>query len=166
MVGTLLTTLEEAPVLPSWDELAADAHVVAIPMRVPFRGVDRARGAAAARPGRLGRVLAVPRVRRRGGRALARRRGRGGLDGLARAGARPGAGQRDRARGRRRRRAGRCSPASPAAPPPRSRSRRPARSLADDVDRVAAVRDVLGAAGRVRVDANGAWSVDDAVDAR
>ncbi|MGL5861586.1 MAG: o-succinylbenzoate synthase, partial [Phycicoccus sp.] len=38
-------------------------------------------------------------------------------------------------------------------------------SLADDLDRVAAVRDALGAAGRVRVDANGAWSVADAVDA-
>ena len=24
--------------IPSWDELSADAHVVAIPMRVPFRG--------------------------------------------------------------------------------------------------------------------------------
>lgn len=38
-------------------------------------------------------------------------------------------------------------------------------SLADDLDRVAAVRDVLGPAGRVRVDANAAWSVDDAVRA-
>ncbi|MGL4744985.1 MAG: o-succinylbenzoate synthase [Dermatophilaceae bacterium] len=38
-------------------------------------------------------------------------------------------------------------------------------ALADDLDRVAAVRDALGAAGRVRVDANGAWSVADAVDA-
>ena len=38
-------------------------------------------------------------------------------------------------------------------------------SLADDVDRVAAVRDALGPSGRVRVDANGAWSVDDAVRA-
>ncbi|MGL5867056.1 MAG: o-succinylbenzoate synthase, partial [Dermatophilaceae bacterium] len=38
-------------------------------------------------------------------------------------------------------------------------------SLADDLARVAAVRDVLGATGRVRVDANGAWSVTDAVDA-
>lgn len=37
--------------------------------------------------------------------------------------------------------------------------------LADDVDRVAAVRDVMGPAARVRVDANAAWSVDDAVDA-
>ncbi|MDQ3714888.1 MAG: o-succinylbenzoate synthase [Actinomycetota bacterium] len=39
----------------------------------------------------------------------------------------------------------------------------PGQSLADDVERVAAVRDALGAAGAVRVDANGAWSVDDAV---
>ena len=38
-------------------------------------------------------------------------------------------------------------------------------SLADDVSRVAAVREVLGSAGRVRVDANGAWSVDDALAA-
>lgn len=35
-------------------------------------------------------------------------------------------------------------------------------SLADDVDRVAAVRSALGSTGRVRVDANGAWSVADA----
>lgn len=38
-------------------------------------------------------------------------------------------------------------------------------SLADDVDRVAAVRDVLGVSGKVRVDANGGWSVDDALHA-
>ena len=34
--------------------------------------------------------------------------------------------------------------------------------LADDLLRVEAVRDALGPSGRVRVDANGAWSVDDA----
>ncbi|MDO5534555.1 MAG: o-succinylbenzoate synthase [Propionibacteriaceae bacterium] len=38
-------------------------------------------------------------------------------------------------------------------------------SLADDLDRVAAVRDALGASGFIRVDANAAWSVSDAVDA-
>ncbi|HMM95534.1 o-succinylbenzoate synthase [Phycicoccus sp.] len=36
---------------------------------------------------------------------------------------------------------------------------------ADDVDRVAAVRSALGRHGRIRVDANGAWSVEDAADA-
>jgi len=39
----------------------------------------------------------------------------------------------------------------------------PGQSLADDEARVEAVRDALGPSGRVRVDANGAWSVDDAV---
>jgi O-succinylbenzoate synthase len=34
--------------------------------------------------------------------------------------------------------------------------------LRDDVDRVAAVRDLLGPTGCVRVDANGAWSLSDA----
>ena len=38
-------------------------------------------------------------------------------------------------------------------------------ALADDVERVAAVRDALGPTGRVRVDANAAWSVEEAVRA-
>ena len=38
-------------------------------------------------------------------------------------------------------------------------------ALHDDVARVAAVRDVLGPTGRIRVDANGAWSAADAVRA-
>ena len=38
-------------------------------------------------------------------------------------------------------------------------------TIDDDVCRVAAVRDALGSAGRIRVDANGGWSVDEARDA-
>ncbi len=38
-------------------------------------------------------------------------------------------------------------------------------SLGEDLDRVAAVRDALGPSGQVRVDANGAWSLEDAVRA-
>ncbi|WP_246142596.1 o-succinylbenzoate synthase [Nocardioides rubriscoriae] len=41
----------------------------------------------------------------------------------------------------------------------------PGQTLADDVARVEAVRDALGPGGAVRVDANGGWSVDDAVTA-
>ena len=41
----------------------------------------------------------------------------------------------------------------------------PGQALAEDQARVEAVRDALGPAGQVRVDANGAWSVDDAVAA-
>jgi O-succinylbenzoate synthase len=37
--------------------------------------------------------------------------------------------------------------------------------LEDDVDRVAAVRDVMGPAVRLRIDANGGWTVTEAVDA-
>lgn len=37
--------------------------------------------------------------------------------------------------------------------------------LADDVARVRAVRDALGPAGRIRVDANAAWSLDEATTA-
>jgi len=38
----------------------------------------------------------------------------------------------------------------------------PGQVLADDVARVAAARDYLGPEGRIRVDANGAWNVDEA----
>jgi O-succinylbenzoate synthase len=38
-------------------------------------------------------------------------------------------------------------------------------SLDDDLARVAAVRDVLGSAARIRVDANGGWDVDQALTA-
>jgi O-succinylbenzoate synthase len=41
----------------------------------------------------------------------------------------------------------------------------PGQDLADDLDRVAAVRDALGPAGRIRIDANGAWDVDQAMSA-
>jgi len=39
----------------------------------------------------------------------------------------------------------------------------PGQSLAEDQARLEAVRDAVGASGTVRVDANGAWSVDEAV---
>ena len=38
----------------------------------------------------------------------------------------------------------------------------PGQALGDDLDRVAAVRDALGPQGRIRVDANGGWDVDQA----
>ncbi|NYI05788.1 o-succinylbenzoate synthase [Allostreptomyces psammosilenae] len=41
----------------------------------------------------------------------------------------------------------------------------PGQTLADDVARVEAVRDALGPTGRVRVDANGGWTLDEAVRA-
>jgi len=41
----------------------------------------------------------------------------------------------------------------------------PAQTLDDDVARVAAVRDAIGPEGRVRIDANGTWTVHEAIDA-
>jgi O-succinylbenzoate synthase len=41
----------------------------------------------------------------------------------------------------------------------------PGQGLADDIARVEAVRDALGPHGKVRVDANAAWTVDEAVPA-
>jgi o-succinylbenzoate synthase len=41
----------------------------------------------------------------------------------------------------------------------------PGQRLRDDLDRVEAVRDALGPSGRVRIDANGAWDVDQALTA-
>ncbi|WP_018157040.1 o-succinylbenzoate synthase [Demetria terragena] len=41
----------------------------------------------------------------------------------------------------------------------------PGQTLQDDLDRVAAVRDAMGARAKIRVDANGGWSVDQAADA-
>jgi O-succinylbenzoate synthase len=38
----------------------------------------------------------------------------------------------------------------------------PGQGLTDDVERVAAVREALGPAGRIRIDANGAWSTSQA----
>ncbi len=41
----------------------------------------------------------------------------------------------------------------------------PGQSLEDDVARVASVREALGRDGRIRVDANGAWTTEEAVEA-
>lgn len=41
----------------------------------------------------------------------------------------------------------------------------PGQSLADDLERVSAVREAMGPAARIRIDANGGWSVDEAVRA-
>ena len=38
----------------------------------------------------------------------------------------------------------------------------PGTTLAEDVARVSAVRDALGPTGRIRLDANGSWTLDEA----
>ena len=68
---------------PGLDDLLAAVSVVQIPMRVRFRGVIAREAVLLRGPGRVGRVLAVPRVRRRRVGALAGGRGGVGVDRLA-----------------------------------------------------------------------------------
>ena len=92
--------------------------------------------------------------------------GRGRLGKLARAGPRPTCRSTRPCLRSQWRRSPRCWRSSPVPRPRRSRWPRPVRRLEQDVERVAAVADALGgSAGRIRVDANGGWSVDEARDA-
>ena len=93
---------------------------------------------------------------------MARRGDRLRLERAAARAARPDPGQRDGSGGRPRQRRAPCSPCSPDAARRRSRSRRPTAPWAADVARVRAVREALGPEGRIRVDANGGWNVDEA----
>ena len=132
-------------------------------MRTRFRGLDLRDGVLRARRRRLGGVLPVLGLRRRG---VASRGGgppRGGRRGLAGPGADAGPGQRDRA-GRRRREGPRDRARLRRLPDRQGEGGR-ARAVAgaDDIARLEAVRDGARPRRAIRVDANGAWDVDTAV---
>ena len=136
-------------------------RVFSIPLTTRFRGITVREGVLV-RASRLGRVQPVPGVRRRDVRALAGLCARGGRRRLAsavalrhpgqrdRPGVLPGTGARDRAR-----LAG-CRTA-------KVKVAEPGQQPAEDEARLEAVRDALGPDGLVRIDANGGWSVDEAV---
>ena len=148
---------------PDLADLLDRLHVVALPMRVRFRGITIREVALIDGPAGLGRVRRVPRVRAARGRALA---GVGDRVGL-----------RQAARPRRRDRIP-INATVPAVPPeqvpevlarfPGARTAKvkvaePGQTLADDVARVNAVRALVPT---VRVDANGGWTVEEAVARR
>ena len=152
------------------DRLAAQARlsptpdeVFSIPMTHPLPRHHRPRGRAAARRRRVGRVQPVPGVRRRDRRALAARRAGGRRRRLARAGARPRPGQRARSRRSVRSRRARSCATRSGCRTAKVKVAEPGQTLAEDVARLEAVRDALGPDGRIRIDANGGWSVDEAV---
>ena len=138
--------------IPSADDLLATAVVVALPMRVRFRGITVREVLLSGVPAGWGRVLTVCRIRRRGGRTLARRgyrsphgsdrpdspwRSRGQCDGAGRS---------------------RVGGAGHPRPPPGARTAKvkvaeKGQALRDDVERVEAARALVE---KVRVDANGA----------
>ncbi|MGL5929543.1 MAG: o-succinylbenzoate synthase [Dermatophilaceae bacterium] len=147
--------------LPSPAELLDAVHVVAIPMRVPFRGTSVREVVLVEGPAGWGEFAPFPEY----GVAEASRWLAAGIESAW-------IGWPDPVRHEIPVNA--TVPAVPASQVPEVLARFPGcttvkvkvaqhgESLADDVDRVAAVRDLLGGSGRIRVDANGAWSLADA----
>jgi O-succinylbenzoate synthase len=140
------------------EELLRDAHVVAVPMRMPFRGVRVRESLLLRGPAGWGEFSPFVEY----DDAEATRWLQGALE-AAFTGWPPG--RRDRVP---------VNATVPAVPPDavaavlarfpgcttaKVKVAERTQLLDDDVARVRAVRDVLGPAGRVRVDANGGWSV-------
>ncbi len=146
---------------PTWDELRADAHVVALPMRLRFRGVTVREALLVRGPagwGEFSPFLEYDDAESARWLASAVEAAWTGWPKPVRhsvpvnatvpaVGAADVAGVLARFPG--------CTTA-------KVKVAEPGQALADDVDRVAAVRDVLGPQGRVRVDANGAWDLEQA----
>jgi O-succinylbenzoate synthase len=150
--------------LPGWEELRAGAHVVSVPMRVPFRGLRHREALLLRGPagwGEFSPFLEYADAEAARWLAAAVEAAWAGWPAPVRGSVPVNA----------------TVPAVPASEVARVLARFPGcttakvkvaeagQSLDDDLDRVAAVRDALGARGRVRVDANAAWTVDGAVRA-
>ena len=147
---------------PPLDDLLDRLHVVALPMRVRFRGIMVREVALIDGPagwGEFGAFLEYepPEAAHwlAAGIEAAYSEPPSPLS-------RPHPDQRHRARRRRRLRCPTCWPAFPGARTAKVKVAEPGQSLADDVARVNAVRALVPT---VRVDANGGWSVDEAVAA-
>ena len=150
--------------LPPVGDLLAALHVVAIPMRVPFRGVTTREVALLEGPpggASSGRSSSTSRRRRRAGwRRRWSRRGWAGprrvRDSVPVNATVPAVGAE---------RVAEVLARFPGCTTAKVKVAERGQSLADDLARVAAVREVMGPSARVRVDANGGWSVDDALTA-
>lgn len=146
------------------DELVDTAVVVSIPMRVPFRGVDAREAVLIEGPNGWGEFS--PFVEYPDAEAV-----RWLSAGLEAAYAAWPAAVRDVVF---------CNATVPAVGPgevpgvlarfagcttAKVKVAEPGQTLANDLDRVAAVRDAMGSAARIRVDANGGWDVEQATEA-
>jgi O-succinylbenzoate synthase len=151
-------------VLPPLDAVRADAHVVSLPMRVPFRGIHVREALLLRGPAGWGEF--APFVEYDDGEAA--RWLAAGIEAAFEGWPPP---VRDEVP------VNATVPAVAAAEVDAVLARFPGcttakvkvaqagQSLREDVERVAAVRAALGPTGRVRVDANGGWSVEQAVQA-
>jgi o-succinylbenzoate synthase len=155
---------QDGRVLPTADELRAGLRVVRVPMRVPFRGVSVREAALVEGPAGWGEFAPFPEyddAESARWLAAAVEAAWTGWPEPVRASVPVNA----------------TVPAVPAAAVPGVLARFPGcttvkvkvaqagQVLADDVARVAAVRDVLGPSGRIRVDANAAWPLAAAIEA-
>ena len=152
------------PDLPGWAELSAGLHVVRVPLTVPFRGLTEREAALLQGPAGWGEFAPFVEY----GDAESARWLAAAVEAAWAGWPAP---RRDAVP------VNATVPAVPARAVPGVLARFPGcttakvkaaqagQGLADDVARVAAVRDVLGPAGRIRVDANGGWTVPAAVDA-
>ena len=150
--------------LPDLDELLTRAHVVSLPMRVRFRGVDHREALLIDGPSGWGEFAPFPEYDDlESSRWLA-----AGIEAAYAAWPAP---VRDAVP------VNATVPAVPAGEVGAVLARfdgcttakvkvaERGQSLADDLDRVAAVRVAMGPDARIRIDANGAWDVETAVDA-
>lgn len=149
---------------PGLEDLLADAHVVALPMRVRFRGVDVREAVLLRGPSGWAEWAPFPEYDDRDAArwlAAAVELGWGQLPepvrhqvGVNATVPAVPAGQVEGVLGR----YDRCRTA-------KVKVAERGQTLADDLERVIEVRRVLGGEARIRVDANGAWSVDEALEA-
>ncbi len=150
--------------LPAVGDLLAVVHVVAIPMRVPFRGVTTREVALFEGPagwGEFGPFLEYGPVESSRWLASAVESAWLGWPDAVRASVPvnatvPAVGPE---------RVAEVLARFPGCTTAKVKVAERGQALDDDLARVAAAREVLGASGRIRVDANGGWSVDDAVRA-
>lgn len=151
------------PATPSLDELVSGLHVVALPLRVPFRGITTREVALIEGPagwGEFGPFLEYGPAESARWLASAMESAYAGWPAPVRAripvnATVPAIGPE-------------AVPAVlarfPGCTTAKVKVAEPGQALADDLDRVAAVRSALGPAGRIRVDANGGWDVATATD--
>jgi O-succinylbenzoate synthase len=150
--------------LPDLDELLGRVHVVSLPMRVRFRGVDRREALLIDGPSGWGEFSPFPEY----DDAESSRWLSAGLEAayavwpapvrdLVPVNATVPAVAADAVAGVLARFDG-CTTA-------KVKVAERGQSLADDLDRVAAVREAMGPGAAVRIDANGAWGVEEAVEA-
>lgn len=150
--------------VPEWDALVDDVHVVSLPMRVPFRGVRTREALLLRGPSGWGEFAPFleyddTEAARWLGAAIeaaftgwpAARRAAVPVNATV-----PAVSAREVAN---------VLARFPGCTTAKVKVAQAGQTLSDDLNRVAEVRSVLGRGGRVRVDANGAWSVEQALHA-